>query len=268
MGVGGNSAKQSSDQSATNTGFGSAMNLGQENQFQNLWAQAGAVNDVGGQQQLGYNAYNQAQGLGQAGIGQLGAAGQYNQASMNAYGGPQMRGAFNTLNQMQNPGTDPMMGVYGRQIGQQFNEQIMPGLRGDAMVGGTLGGSRAGIAQGLAGARMGQQLQDFGAQLYGQNQDRRLNAANMAGNLSMQQGQGYGQGAAMAGQLGQQYGSFADQAQQLGQFGMGIPWHAQQQLAGLLGPAIMRDRGGYSTGTSSGSGSGGGGWNMSLGALF
>jgi hypothetical protein len=173
---------------------------------------------------------------------------------MNAYGGPQMQGAFNTLNQMQNPGTDPMMGVYGRQIGQQFNEQIMPGLRGDAMVGGGYGGSRAGIAQGLAGARMGQQMQDFGAQLYGQNQDRRLNAANMAGNLSMQQGQGYGQGAALAGQLGQQYGAFADQAQGLGQFGMGIPWYNLQQYAGLLGAPQMQDLGasGSSSGTSSG----------------
>jgi hypothetical protein len=206
------------------------MNIGQENQFQNLWAQAGAVNDIGGQQQLGYNAYNQAQGLGQQAYNQL--------------GGQNMQGAFGTLNQLQNPGTDPMMGVYGRAIGQQFNEQIMPGLRGDAMVGGGYGGSRAGIAQGLAGARAGQQMQDFGAQLYGQNQDRRLQAANAAGALS--------------GSVSQAYGGLADQAQGLGQFGMGIPWYNLQQYAGLLGSPQMEDLGatGRTSGTSSGRSSG------------
>jgi hypothetical protein len=227
MGIGGNRSSQSQESAGTNQGFGSGINLGQENQLQNLWAQAGAVNDIGGQQQLGYNAYNQAQGLGQQ--------------AYNALGGQNMQNAFGTLNQLQNPGADPMMGVYGRQIGQQFNEQIMPGLRGDAMVGGGYGGSRAGIAQGLAGARAGQQLQDFGAQLYGQNQDRRLQAANASGALS--------------GQISQQYAGMADQAQQLGQFGMGIPWYNLQQYAGLLGGPAMQDLGAYGSTESSGRGS-------------
>ena len=227
MGVGGSRSSQSQTSQGTNQGFGSGINLGQENQLQNLWAQAGAVNDIGGQQQLGYNAYNQAQGFGQQ--------------AYNALGGQNMQNAFGTLNQLQNPGEDPMMGVYGRQIGQQFNEQIMPGLRGDAMVGGGYGGSRAGIAQGLAGARMGQQMQDFGAQLYGQNQDRRLQAANASGALS--------------GQISQQYAGMADQAQQLGQFGMGIPWYNLQQYAGLLGGPAMQDLGSYGTTDSSGRGS-------------
>jgi hypothetical protein len=203
-------------------------------------------------QAAGQQGYDQAQGNLASQGSMLGQAGQFNQNAMNAYGSPYMQGAQNTLNRMQNPGMDPMMGVYGRQVGQQFNEQIMPGLRGDAMVAGGYGGSRAGIAQGLAGARAGQQLQDFGAQLYGQNQDRALNAANMAGALQGNIAQGYGQGAAMAGQIGQGYGGMGTQALQNAQFGMGIPWYNLQQFAGLLGGPVIEDIGGRGTTNSSG----------------
>jgi len=254
MGASGSKSSQTSNSSGFNQSYGSAMNLGQEQQYQNLWAQAGAMNNGGAQQGLGYNAYNQANGFNQQAGGQFGAAGQFNQQGANVLGGPQYQQAYGTLDRLQNPGQDPMMGVYGRQIGQQFNEQIMPGLRGDAMVGGGLGSSRAGIAQGLAGARMGQQLQDFGAQLYGQNQDRALQAAGQMGNLAGQQAQGYGQNAAMAGQLGQAYGGLGQNALQTGQFGMGIPWYNLQQYAGLLGGPVMEDIGGVGSTNSSGSG--------------
>lgn len=230
MGVGGGKQSSNSSQSASgsNTSYGSAMNLGQETQYQNLWAQAGAMNASGANQGMGTQAWNQAQGY----MGQ--------QAS--ALNSPYMQGAQNTLGRLQNPGIDPMMGVYGRQIGQQFNEQVMPGLRGDAMVAGGLGNSRAGIAQGLAGARMGQQLQDFGAQLYGQNQDRALNAANAQG--------------ALQGAISQAYGGMGQQAMDLGQFGMGIPWYNLQQFAGLLGGPVMEDIGGTGSTSSSGGSSG------------
>jgi hypothetical protein len=233
------------------------MNMGQETQYQNLWAQAGAMNNGGANQGMGQAGYDQAQG-NLANQGQmLGNAGYYNQMGMNALGGQGMQQANSTLTRMQNPGMDPMMGVYSRQIGQNFNEQVMPGLRGDAMAAGGLGGSRAGIAQGLAGARAGQQLQDFGAQLYGQNQDRALNAANMQGALQGNIAQGYGQGAAMAGQIGQGYGQMGTQALANAQFGMGIPWYNLQQYAGLLGGPVMEDLGGtgQTTGSSSGRGS-------------
>ena len=159
-------------------------------------------------------------------------------------GGQYMQGAQQTLANLQNPGMDPMLGVYARNIGQQFNEQIMPGMRGDAVLAGGLGNSRAQIGEALAGARAGQQIQDFGAQLYGQGQDRALNAANMAGGL--------------AGNIAQGYGQFGDQFQNIGQgqlqnaqFGMGIPWYAAQQRAGLIGGPTMQDLGGStSSGTS------------------
>lgn len=229
MGAGGGSQSQSSSQGGTNYSFGNAMNMGQEAQYQNLWAQAGAMNNGGA-----------GQAAGQQGMGQFN---QYQGQAAGALGSPYMQGAQNTLQRLQNPGADPMMGVYGRQIGQQFNEQVMPGLRGDAMVAGGLGGSRAGIAQGLAGARAGQQLQDFGAQLYGQNQDRALNAANMGG--------------ALQGATSQAYAGLGQGALQGAQFGMGIPWYNLQQYAGLLGGPVMEDLGGtgQTTGSSSGRGS-------------
>ena len=230
MGAGGNRSSQSSSSSGANQSYGSAMNLGQETQYQNLWAQAGAMQNSGAQQGLGYQGYNQAQGA----LGQQGAA----------LGGPQMQQAQGTLGRLQNPGMDPMMDVYSRQIGQNFNEQVMPGLRGDAMLAGGLGNSRAGIAQGLAGARAGQQIQDFGAQLYGQNQDRALQAANSAG--------------ALQGALSGAYGQMGQQALGNAQFGMGIPWYNLQQYAGLLGGPVMEDLGGMGSTGSSGSGSAGG----------
>src|SRR5512139_2220617 len=214
MGISGSKGGTSSAQSSEgfNQSFGSAMNLAQEQQYQNLWQNAG-------------NLYAQNAGMqqGQAGMNQ--AQGYMNQGA----------GAFGTLQQMQNPGMDPRMGVYARQLGQQFNEQILPGMRGEAIMGGGIGGSRAGIGQGLAAARMGQQLQDFGAQLYGENQNRALQAAQLQGALG---------------------GQYAQQAMQNAQFGMNLPWYASQQMAGILGGPIMEDLGGMGSTSASGSSSG------------
>lgn len=226
--------KQSSNQLQQSWDYGNQQDAAQQQFMQNMWGAGQNLANSGAGMAAGQQGYDQGMGyLGQA-MGQL--------------GNPYMQGAQQTLQRLQNPGVDPMVDVYSRQIGQQFNEQIMPGLRGDAAAGGGLGSSRAGIAQALAGSRMGQQLQDFGAQLYGQNQDRALQAASQQGQL--------GQG------LASMYGQGSQQAQALGQYGMGIPWYAQQQMAGLLGPAIMQDKGGYTYGTSTSKGKAGGGWGI------
>jgi len=208
--------------------------MGQEQQglMGDMWLQGNGMMTYGAGQDVGQQGYSQGMDF-------------LNQA-MRQMGSPYMTQTQDTLGRMQNPGMDPMMDVYSRQIGRQFNEQVMPGLKADAMVAGGLGNSRSGIAQGLAGARAGQQLQDFGAQLYGQNQDRALQAANMQG--------------ALQGNLASMYGQGSQQAQALGQFGMGIPWYALQQQQGLLGQAIMRDRGGVGIGNSSGNATA---WNQS-----
>lgn len=222
MGAGGSSSKQSTQgsSSGTNTSYGSAMNLGQEQQFQNLWGQAGNMYAGGGGQAAGQ------QGMAQYG-NMLGQAQGYNQQGAAALNDPRFLGQNN-----------PQMQAYANQIGQQFNQQIMPGLRGDAMLTGGYGGSRAGIAQGTAAGQAQRNLQDFGAQLYGQDQQ-----------YNLQRAQGLNQNAAMAGTLGEAYG-------QLGQFGMSLPWYNLQQYAGLLGNPIMEDLGGTGTTSSSSTGSG------------
>jgi hypothetical protein len=198
------------------------------------------------------SAFDQAGGLYGGSLGMLGGANQ-------AYGQSQA-----ALNRMANPTeADPMQAVYARNLGQQFNEQIMPGLKGEAAIGGGLGGSRAGIAQGLAGARMGQQMQDFSAQLYGQQQDRAL----QAGQALQGVGQGYLQGmagvqnaAAGYGQLGSSRAGLGQNYQQLAAQQAQMPWANLQAYAGLLGPAVMRNLGGVNIGQGGGQSTA---WNQS-----
>jgi len=191
------------------------------------------TNVWGPQQPYLKDIYGQAQNIygtagNQAAQGAYDQSGQYQQA---------FGQAMETTQRLQNPGMNPMMNVYANQIGQNFREQIMPALQGQAMQAGGYGGSRAGIAQGLAGARAGQQIQDFGAQLYSEDQNRALSAAGMQGQL---------------GQMGGQY------ALDRGAFGMGIPWYNLQQYSGLIGAPTMQDLGGSSTSKSSG-------WNANAG---
>jgi hypothetical protein len=262
MSVSNSWGKSSNKQSAANVSldYGTAQNDAQNAYMQNMWGQGNNLANSGAGQNLGYQGYNLgSQYLGQA-MGGLGNASDLNNQAMMQLGSPYMQQVQSTLSNMQNPGVDPLMSVYARQLGQNFNEQIMPGMRGDAAVSGQLGSSRAGIGQGLAAARTAQQLQDFGAQLYGQGQDRALNAANFAGALQGNISNAYGQGSQQAQNIAAMYGQGSQQAQALGQYGMGIPWFALQQQQGLLGNAIMRDLGGVSIGNSSGNATA---WNQS-----
>lgn len=223
------------------------------------------LQDLYSQAQNTYNANQgntQAQGyLDQFGQ-QLGMAGnQFGMANQGLQGGYGALGdARQGFNSFMNPGANPASDMYARMAGQQFNEQIMPGLQGDAMVAGGLGNSRAGIAQGLAGARMGQQLQDWNAQLYGEDMNRKLQASQGLAGLGGQ----YGDLAGMQGQLGQQYGLLGGQYGQLANAQQSLPWMALNQYRGLLGnPTVL---GGGGTGATQAS-SGWGGTVASLAGL-
>ena len=231
MSVGGNRSNQSSSTSSEglNQSYGSALNLGQEGYLQNLWGAGQNLANQNAGTGAGYAGYNAAQAGNQQGMNYLGAG-------ANALGGTGQ--AMNTLGALQNPTVDPMLGVYAQQIGQNFNRNIMPAIQGQAALGGGLGGSRANIAAGVAAGDAQRNIQNFGAQLYGQGQDRALQAAGAQGQLA----QGV---AGMYGNLGQQAMQGGMNNLAIGQFGMGIPWYAQQQFAGLLGSPIMEDLGGY-----------------------
>ena len=213
--------------SNNSTGLTGSNNWG--NQGSNNWGNQGS-NQFGnqGSQQLGTGVWGaqspylqdlfaRAQGMSQGGyqqnFGQAQNALNSSQAGLMGMAGDQS--------------VDPLMGAYANQLGRQFNQQILPGLRGQAQMAGGLGSSRAGIGQGVAAAQMGQQLQDFGAQLYGQQQDRRLQAM-----------QGLGQ---VAGQQGQLQNLMAQ-----------APWQSLGQYASLLGAPIQNNLGGSSWGTSGG----------------
>lgn len=190
--------------------------------------------------QQGYlqNLYQNAQGLAggpQMGMGGLGNAQQNAQLAQ--------QGLLNSNQNLQgfmNPGVDPAVDAYSQRLGQQFNEQFMPALQGEAAMAGGLGGSRQQIGAALGADRAQQAIGDFASNAYAGQQQRALQAAGQMGQNSQ-----------MMGQLGQQNLMNAD-------FSRGMPWYNQQMFSGLLGAPTILDKGGLSTSKSSGSTSSGG----------
>jgi len=229
----------------------------QAQELQNLYGASRAkfeqmdANPVGGD---ALNSFQQM--LGQA-QGQFGnSQNQFNQAGQGygqGYSG--LNEQANWLQQFRNPGMDPMADVYAKNVAQNFNEQIMPGLRGGAALAGGMGSSRQGIAEGLAAGRSSQQLQDFAAQLYGQQQDRSLQAAGQLGQNAMGYGQlanGQGNLGSQMGQLGEAMSGLGGQYGALSQMQQALPWYALNQYKGLLGNPTVLGGGGSSSATSTG----------------
>lgn len=82
-------------------------------------------------------------------------------------------GALNTMldpNQMLNPDANPYLGRYAdamaRPITQNLTERILPAIRSDAISSGGYGGSRQGIAEGIAARGAAEAIGDRTAQLY------------------------------------------------------------------------------------------------------
>ncbi len=96
--------------------------------------------------------------------------------------------SFGTLYGMQQPGRNPyldaMFGSAAGRVMDQFQERIMPGITGSAEMTGGLGGSRQGIAEGLAAKGAMQTIGDMASGMYGgaydADQNRRLQAAQAA----------------------------------------------------------------------------------------
>jgi hypothetical protein len=79
--------------------------------------------------------------------------------------------------------------AYSNRVSQNFNNQIMTGINSQAGQANAIGGSRQGVAQGVAAGQARQQMQDFAGEQYNQNQNRRLSAAGQQGQQYMQQDQ-------------------------------------------------------------------------------
>jgi len=124
---------------------------------------------------------------------------------------------------MMNPGMNPQMQAYQDEVQRNLERNILPGVGQDAMGVGQYGSARHGIQTGLAASDANRQITDMAANLYGQDRDRMNQAMAMAPGLA--------------------------------NMGMGIPWYAQNQYAGLLGaPSILGGAAG-SQATGSGGGS-------------
>lgn len=229
MSIGGGKQKSSNSSSSTGQNWDYGTNVwGAQSPFlSDLFGRAqGTLNANGGSPQA--DSYLAAAGAG------LGA------------GNTALTQSNEALGRFANPGQDPMLAAYAQNLGQQFNEQFLPGLQGDAALAGGLGGSRQGIGAALGAQRAMQTLGDFTAQTYSGQQDRALQAAlGMGSNAQTMQ-------AGAQGNLA------------LADFARTMPWYSLGQYAGLLGAPIMQDLGAYGTSSSTSKGKSGG-FNFSAG---
>jgi hypothetical protein len=81
---------------------------------------------------------------------------------------------------------DPVVQSAFRRLGEGFNEQVLPGIRGNAIASGQYGGSRQGIAEGLASRGLLYSMGDVANNMYNQayqqaQQNMYGTANNMAG---------------------------------------------------------------------------------------
>lgn len=138
---------------------------------------------------------------------------------------------------------NPMADAITSRVNRNFNESILPSIRNGSIANGTLGGSRQGIAEGLAASRMNEDLAGSLSNLYGnaytQAQSARNAIAPAMANLALnQQGQDRTYGLASSN-----YGLAANQ-QQNNAFNQGVglltqgasqPMSNYQSLIGLGG---------------------------------
>jgi hypothetical protein len=151
-------------------------------------------------------------------------------ASMGTMGG--YNPAAGQLNRFQQGQVDPALGAYQRQVQQNFQNNIMPGINMQSAAAGQLGSSRGQIAGQQVGLQANQQVADMAAKLYGENANRALQAAQTSGQL-------YNQSMANAIQAAQSRGGLYNQGQQAAlqaaQIGLGSQTAALGQLPQLAG---------------------------------
>lgn len=99
-------------------------------------------------------------------------------------------GALQTMldpNQMLNPDSNPYLGRYAdamsRPVTQALTERILPAIRSDAISSGGYGGSRQGIAEGIAARGAAEAIGDRTAGLYSNAYGQGLNAMQGAAGM-------------------------------------------------------------------------------------
>lgn len=108
--------------------------------------------------------------------------GQTGQAAQGIVGGmmPQLQQSWQNI---MSPGDNPMVSNYAAQLGRDFQQQILPGISRGAQGAGQLGGSRQGVAEGLAAQGLGNNLAEFAGNQYNQDMNRMLAGIGQAQNV-------------------------------------------------------------------------------------
>ena len=137
--------------------------------------------------------------------------GGYQQGAQNIY-----NTATQGFNQLMNPGVNPQLQAYQGDVQRNLERNMLPAIQSNAAGFGQMGGSRHGIAQGLAMSDANQQVTDMASNLYNDDMNRLMGAMAFAPTL--------------------------------GNFGHSIHWYALNQYAGLLGsPTALRGGGSASS---------------------
>jgi len=258
---------------------GSKIDPTQMKYLEDLWSRGQGLSFDQGGQQFGqqfqdpsFNAFAQLAGGGQQanqqGLGQIAQGGNIPQVGATGY--QNQAWDTNQQNQALQGSIDAGLG----DISRNFNQNIMPGINTGSAMSNTSGGSRQGIAQGLAaqGANRdaSQFVNDMRSQNFNQMQNRNLqsnqyNNQNTLQGMGMDmQGQMANQSAFNQGQQNQlgafnQYGQNAQmannamlgglgQAPNLANLGFSNQYGNLSALSGLLGsPQVLGGAGGSST---------------------
>ena len=157
----------------------------------------------------------------------------YDAVTQHAQGGfqnPQLNQGLQDFGQQQNQALGGAIDAGLGQIGRDFNRNIMPGINTGSAMSNTSGGSRQGIAQGLAASDANQQATDFVNQMQSQNWQQQQQ--NQLGAYGMQAGLQGQQNAAQQGAMGQ--------AQGLSNLGFNSQYGNLNALGGILGsPTVL-----------------------------
>lgn len=189
-----------------NVGYFTARNLlGQNNNYQQMLDDAYFNMARGAQSNMGIAA--NANDLGstslQNSIGNLVNLGQQ-QGQIGMSGAAGTTGSINFLNNAGDPANNPFFqsAVQSaiRPVTQNFQENVLPSIQSGAIQSGQLGGSRQGIAQGIASRGYLDTVGDITANMGNSAYAQGLNAVSNAGQL----------GLGLAGQLGQASNTFGN----------------------------------------------------------
>jgi len=209
-------------------GFFGDLFGGSESQGANVWEdQAPYLNDLYGRSQM---ASYGGQGQNYANQFQQPAFGAFNQMAQGGAQNPALNQGLQNFGSMQNQALGGAIDSGLNQISNNFNRNIMPSINSGAAMTNTSGGSRQGIAQGLAAGEANRQAGDFVNRMQSENFQNQM--SNQLGAYGMM-----GQNNAMQNQA---MGAAMSQAPQLSNLGFGAQYGDLQNLQQLLGgPTVL-----------------------------